>query len=121
MQMIALRAAGATPTPTPAPSPTPTATPVPLSFTQHNYATPQSPLTSVPVRFQAAQKAGDLNVVIVGWGDASTLVSSVSDSQGNLYQLAVGPTVLTGRPPYPKPFITPGTLWPPLSAPTWSP
>src|SRR3984893_3685195 len=104
MQMIALRAAGAsstpTPTPTPVPSPTPSATPaVALAFVQHNSATPQSPLTTVSARYQAAQKAGDLNVVIVGWSDASTLVSSLSDSKGNLYQLAVGPTVLTGSAP----------------------
>jgi outer membrane biosynthesis protein TonB len=105
MQMIALRAASAsatptpTPTPTPAPSPTPIATPAPLSFVQANSATPQSPLTSVSASFSSAQKAADLNVVIVGWNDASTQLASISDSKGNLYQLAVGPTVLTGSVP----------------------
>ena len=36
--------------------------------------------------------------MIVGWNDATTQVSSVMDSKGNVYQLAVGPTVLTGSP-----------------------
>jgi hypothetical protein len=49
--------------------------------------------------FHSAQKAGNLNVVIVGWNDATTLVNSLTDSMGNLYQLAVGPTVLTGSAP----------------------
>jgi len=39
----------------------------------------------VTVSFSGAQSAGDLNVVIIGWGDASSQVSSVSDSKGNLY------------------------------------
>ena len=34
--------------------------------------------------------------LIVGWNDSTSLVSSITDSKGNLYQLAVGPTVLTG-------------------------
>src|SRR6202035_3552182 len=49
--------------------------------------------------FSSAQKAADLNVVIVGWNDASTQLDSLTDSKGNLYQLAVGPTVLTGSVP----------------------
>jgi len=35
-------------------------------------------------------------VVIVGWNDGTTQLSSVTDSQGNVYQLAVGPTQLNG-------------------------
>jgi hypothetical protein len=34
--------------------------------------------------------------VIVGWNDTTAQVSSVTDSKGNLYQLAVGPTQLNG-------------------------
>jgi hypothetical protein len=41
------------------------------------------------------QSAGDLNVVIVGWYD-DALVSTVTDSSGNKYTLAVGPTVIPG-------------------------
>jgi hypothetical protein len=44
------------------------------------------------VTYTAAQTAGDLNVVIVGWNDSTAQVSSVTDSSGNAYQLAVGPT-----------------------------
>ena len=98
--MVAFRAAGSpTPTPTPTPAPTPTPTPAALSYVQGNYATPQSPLTAVTVPYTAAQTAGDLNVVIVGWNDSTAQVSSLTDSKGNVYQLAVGPTVLTGSAP----------------------
>src|ERR1700676_4454131 len=66
------------------------------NFIQSNNAVPQTPQSKVTVSFPAAQSAGDLNVVVVGWGDASSQVSSVSDSKGNLYSLAVGPTALAG-------------------------
>src|SRR5262245_22904930 len=65
------------------------------AFVQSSYAVPQGTTTSpVAVTFPAAQTAGNLNVVVVGWNDASAQVSSVVDSQNNSYQLAVGPTVL---------------------------
>jgi len=35
-------------------------------------------------------------VVVVGWNDSTATVSSVTDSRGNHYQLAVGPTVVDG-------------------------
>jgi hypothetical protein len=64
---------------------------------QENYADPQSAqVLSVPVQYAAAQAAGHLNVVIVGWNDTVAQVSSVTDSVGNAYQLAVGPTLLNG-------------------------
>ena len=63
---------------------------------QGNYATPQSPQTTVSVVFTSAQAAGDLNVVVVGWNDSTSTVSLVSDSKGNIYQLAVGPTRMSG-------------------------
>ena len=44
------------------------------------------------VTYTAAQTAGDLNVVMVGWADTVATVTSVTDSVGNTYQLAVGPT-----------------------------
>ena len=82
-----------------APATTPTPAPVALNYIQGNYATPQSPLTSVTVPYATSQTAGDLNVVIVGWNDSTAQVSSVTDSKGNVYQLAVGPTVMTGSAP----------------------
>jgi hypothetical protein len=59
---------------------------------QSNYATPQTKTSSVAVTYSSAQLVGDLNVVVVGWNDASTTVSSVTDTSGNTYTLAVGPT-----------------------------
>ena len=66
------------------------------NYVQGNNATPSTPQTSVTMPYTVAQTAGDLNVIIVGWHDTTTQVSSLTDSNGNVYQLAVGPTVLTG-------------------------
>ena len=67
-----------------------------ISFTQVASATPQSATATVPVTFPAAQTAGDLNVVVVGWNDTTSTVQSVKDSAGNTYKLAVGPTSGSG-------------------------
>jgi hypothetical protein len=83
MQMVAFRAAQP-------------ASPSVLAFVQGNNAVPATPQTSVAVRYPSAQGAGDLNVVIVGWNDTAAHVSSVKDSNGNSYQLAVGATTLSG-------------------------
>ena len=62
------------------------------TFVQRNYATPQSPTATVGVAYTAAETAGDLNVVVVGWNDTTATVQSVKDSAGNNYSLAIGPT-----------------------------
>jgi hypothetical protein len=67
-----------------------------VAFVQTNYATPQTPVSSVTVLFNGAQSAGDLNVVAVGWNDSTAQISSVTDTNGNGYQLAVGPTAVAG-------------------------
>jgi hypothetical protein len=67
-----------------------------ISYVQGSYATPQTPQTTVSVAFPAAQSAGDLNVVVVGWNDSTAVVNAVNDASGNTYTLAIGPTVLTG-------------------------
>src|SRR5215470_17364558 len=67
-----------------------------IAFVQVNYATPQTPVSTVSVPFTSAQSAGNLNVVAVGWNDTTTQVVSVTDTKGNAYQLAVGPTARTG-------------------------
>ena len=59
------------------------------------FAVPQSPQTAVTVAYPAAQAAANLNVVLVGWGDAVAHTIAISDSRGNTYQLAVGPTLGT--------------------------
>jgi hypothetical protein len=89
-QMVAFRFASA-PTPTPTPTPTP-ATP---KYIQGNSAVPLTAQT-VALPYTAAQGTGDLNAVIVGWSNPAANVSSVTDTMGNVYQLAVGPTQLNG-------------------------
>ncbi len=66
------------------------------AYVQGNYSTPQTPQTIVQVLYNAAQTAGNLNVVIVGWNDANGQIVSVSDTSQNSYQLAVGPTIRSG-------------------------
>jgi len=63
-----------------------------IQYVQSNYADPQTPTTSLSVPYTFTQTAGDLNVVVVGWNDTTAQVSSVKDTAGNVYQLAVGPT-----------------------------
>jgi chitodextrinase len=71
-------------------------TPAAVSFVQANYATPQSAQTAVTVPYSAAQITGDLNVAVVGWNNTTATVNSVTDSSGNVYSLAVGPTQVSG-------------------------
>jgi len=67
-----------------------------IAFVQVNAATPQSNTASVAVAYPLAQTLGNLNVVAVGWNDTTSTVSSVTDSRGNTYTLAIGPTSGTG-------------------------
>src|SRR5262249_22379177 len=64
-----------------------------IAFIQTNNAVPQSGVTSVTVSFSTVQTVGNLNVVVAGWNDTTAHVQSVTDSRGNAYVLAVGPTV----------------------------
>jgi hypothetical protein len=63
-----------------------------ISFAQINSSTPQSPTATVAVKYPAAQTLGNLNIVVVGWNDTAATVQSVTDSTGNAYSLAIGPT-----------------------------
>ena len=56
-----------------------------IGFVQVNAAMPQSPSASVAVSYSLAQTAGNLNIVVVGWNDNISSLSSVSDSRGNSY------------------------------------
>ncbi len=62
-----------------------------INFVQVKAATATSG-SSLAIAMSAAQTAGNLNVVAVMWGDITSTVSSVTDSKGNIYALAVGPT-----------------------------
>ncbi|MGH9545849.1 MAG: beta strand repeat-containing protein [Terriglobales bacterium] len=67
-----------------------------ISFVQLNSAQPTSPAATADVTYALAQTAGNLNLVIIGWADATAQVQSVTDSAGNTYTLAFAPTVGTG-------------------------
>jgi hypothetical protein len=88
MQMVAFAASSQSPPPPPPPSGP--------QYVQGNYAVPQTTQTTVTLPYNAAQTAGNLNVVVVGWNDTTAKVSSVTDTDGNVYQLAIGPTMLSG-------------------------
>ena len=64
-------------------------------YVQGNSATPSTPQMTVTVPYNAAQTTGNLNLVIIGWNDTTARISSVTDSKGNSYSLAVGPTILS--------------------------
>src|SRR5215831_13076613 len=67
-----------------------------ITYIQGNYKAPRVRSTSVKVTFKAAQSAGNLNVVVVGWGDTNASVQSVVDNNGNQYTRALGPTLVSG-------------------------
>jgi hypothetical protein len=67
----------------------PPTVPVQPSLVQQNYATPQTPQSQVAVGYPFAQIQGDLNILAIGWSDTSASISVVSDSAGNVYQVAV--------------------------------
>ncbi|HEY4974850.1 MAG TPA: fibronectin type III domain-containing protein, partial [Steroidobacteraceae bacterium] len=52
---------------------------------------------TVAVKYAAAQSAGDLNVVVIGWNNSTAAVNSVTDSNGNPYLVAAGPTTIAGN------------------------
>lgn len=66
-----------------------------ISFVQVNSATPHTSQSTVAVTYTAAQSAGNLNIVVIGWGDNTRNVTSVTDSKGNAYTQVIGRTVNT--------------------------
>jgi hypothetical protein len=70
-------------------------TPAAIAFVQQNSKEFSS--TSVTkVAYPTAQAAGDLNVVIASWHGTGNSITSVTDTQGNTYALAIGITRGTG-------------------------
>src|SRR5205085_284982 len=57
---------------------------------------PQTAQSTVTLTYAGAQTAGSLNVVVVGWTGTAPHVQSVTDTKGNPYALAIGPTVASG-------------------------
>ena len=62
------------------------------AFVQVSAATPQTNQSQVSVTYANAQVAGDTNILAIGWKNATSNITSVTDSAGNTYQIAV-PTV----------------------------
>jgi len=62
-----------------------------ITYVQGSYALNLN-VNSLATTYLQAQLAGDLNVVAVAWDDPTAHVNSVTDSIGNTYTLAVGPT-----------------------------
>ena len=71
-------------------------TPAPLAFVQVNAATPQTNQSAVTVTYTSAQVAGDTNILAIGWNNTTSNITSVTDSAGNTYQLAVPTASGTG-------------------------
>ena len=59
------------------------------AFVQVNAATPQTNQSTVSVTYTSAQVAGDTNILAIGWNNTTSNITSVTDSAGNTYQLAV--------------------------------
>jgi hypothetical protein len=72
--------------------------PPPSPFVQANKGTPPNSQTSVQVAYNSAQTVGNLNVVFIAWNNNSGSVSSVTDTLGNTYTKAIGPTVSSVSP-----------------------
>jgi glycine cleavage system regulatory protein len=51
---------------------------------------------STHATFASAETAGDLNVVVMGWGDDTTTITGVSDTRGNSYFVAAPMVTGTG-------------------------
>ena len=68
------------------------------SFVQANSgpSTIQSSNSSLAVPYLNPQTPSNLNIVVVGWGDTTSSIKSITDTQGNTYTGAVGPTRTTG-------------------------
>jgi hypothetical protein len=58
-----------------------------IAFVQVAFRTSSS-TSSIAPQFPLPQRAGDLNIVVVGWNDATSTITSVTDSSGNSYALA---------------------------------
>ncbi len=70
-----------------------------ISYVQSAYSEypPSAPKTSIAVNVAGAQTAGDINIVMISWWNllppaAQSTIQSVTDTKGNIYTLAVGPT-----------------------------
>ena len=74
----------------------PTVTAIQSAFTDQG-----SSSSSISATFSGPNTAGDCIVISVGWANApGVTISSVTDSQGNTYNLGIGPTSTVNRAMY---------------------
>ena len=66
------------------------------ALVQYRNIAPSAGTKNTNVGFKAAQTAGNVNLVAVGWRDSTTSLASVTDTRGNTYRLVAGPTVIPG-------------------------
>ena len=66
------------------------------AFVQVSAATPQTNQSAVAVTYTRAQVAGNTNILAIGWHNTTSNITSVTDSAGNIYQLAEPTTRGTG-------------------------
>ena len=67
-----------------------------INYIQHGSAVTNNPSATLAVTMPDLQAAGNLNVAIVGWADATANVLSVTDSEGNTYAPALPLVTGTG-------------------------
>jgi glucose/arabinose dehydrogenase/PKD repeat protein len=58
------------------------------SFVQVSAVTPQTNQSQVSVTYTNAQVAGNSNIIVIGWNNSTSNVTSVVDSAGNVYKIA---------------------------------
>lgn len=65
------------------------------AYVQNSWVTPQTPVSSLALALSVPQVSSDLLVVFIGWGDTSAAITTVTDSRGDTFALAAGPTKRT--------------------------
>jgi hypothetical protein len=65
----------------------------PIAFVQTRDFDSNNNSSSANVTFTQPQTAGNLNIAVVAWGDTGRTVASLTDTAGNSYALAIGPTI----------------------------
>jgi RHS repeat-associated protein len=66
-------------------------------FVQGNFGEPsQEFFNTMTATYTQPQTAGNLNVVVIGWNDVAAQIQSLTDTAGNTYVLAAGPTNISG-------------------------
>jgi glucose/arabinose dehydrogenase len=58
------------------------------SFVQVSAATPQTTQSQVSVAYTNAQVAGNTNIIVIGWNNSTSNITSVVDAAGNVYKIA---------------------------------